>query len=164
MRRWTQPTAPSSPASSGNLPHHEEIAGRHPDQCSRASTAKCGRPHHNLSDFPDPDPRSRIPNPGMAYAKDRTSNVSPWGDRTSIVRWVSWRTGTGREGRKGTTWSPWTGQLWQRKSPKGITQGAAKGTRLLAIQDWMQGQIRASKGNKGSKGRETQGRELRASQ
>ena len=31
-------------------------------------------------------PRFRIPNLGMAYAKHRTSNVSPWGDRTSSVR------------------------------------------------------------------------------
>jgi len=41
---------------------------------------------------------------------------------------VSWRTGTGRKGRKRKTWSPWTGQLWQRKGPAGRTmRGVAKG-------------------------------------
>jgi hypothetical protein len=140
MRRWTQPTAPSSPASSGNLSHHEEIAGHHPDQCLRASPAKCGRPRRNLSDFPNPpfpDPKPRIPNLGMAYAKHRTSNVSPWEDRTSSVRWGNpGERGMGRKGRKreagrkgsGTTWCPWTGQLWQRKGPAGRTmRGVAKG-------------------------------------
>lgn len=99
----------------------------------------------------------------MPYGKDRTSNVSPWGDRTSSVRWVSWRRGEGRKGRKGTTWSPWTGQLWQRKSPKGITQGAAKGTRLLAIQGRRLVPREASKGNKGSTRLGSLGREVGAS-
>ena len=143
MRRWTQPTAPSSPASSRNLSHHEEIAGHHPDQCLRASPAKCGRPRRNLSDFPEPpfpDPRSRIPNPGMAYGKDRTSNVSPWEDRTSSVRWGNpgERVRVGREGSgkreagrkegKGHNLVPMDWPTRQRKGPKGNPQGAAKET------------------------------------
>jgi hypothetical protein len=136
MRRWTQPTAPSSLASSGNLPHHEKIDGRHPDQCLRASTAKCGRPHHNLSDFPIPpfpDPKPRIPNPGMAYGKDRTSNVSPWGDRTSNVRWVSWRTGTGREGRKeAKNLEPMDWPTMAKKKPQGDYQRGREGNEALS--------------------------------
>jgi len=86
---------------------------------------------------------------------------------------ITWGTGTGRkegsgkrEGRKesGTTWCPWTGQLGKEKAPLGEPYGARRKRDFLAIQDWMQGQIRASGGSKGSKELGSLGREGWASQ
>ena len=66
-----------------------------------------------------PIPRSRIPNPGMAYGIGHPMS-HPREDRTSSVRWVSWRTGTGRKGRKRDNLEPWTGPL-ETKNPAGRT-------------------------------------------
>ena len=73
---------------------------------------------------------SEIPKSESRYGvwqKDRTSNVSPWGDRTSSVRWVSWqRGGVGKEGRKegrdnlgGMDWPTKTKKRPQGDYPRG---------------------------------------------
>ena len=80
---------------------------------------------------------------------------------------VGRKEGSGKResGRKesGTTWCPWTGQLGKEKAPLGEPYGARRKRDFLAIQDWMQGQIRASGGSKGSKELGSQGREGSAS-
>ena len=95
----------------------------------------------------------------MAYGKDRTSNVSPWGDRTSNVRWVSWRTGTGREGRKEGT----SGPLGKENAPLGEPYGARRKRDFLVIQGRRLVPREASKGNKGSTRLGSLGREVGAS-
>jgi len=96
-----------------------------------------GPPQRNAADRTIICPifQTQIPKSESRYAvwqKDRTSNVSPRrighpmsdgypGERVRVGRK---KAGSGkREGRDNL--GAWTGQLWQRKSPKGITQGAA---------------------------------------
>jgi hypothetical protein len=82
---------------------------------------------------------------------------------------ITWGTGTGRkegsgkrEGRDNLVPMDWPTR--NEKAPQGEPYGARRKRDFLAIQDWMQGQIRASGGSKGSKELGSQGREAGASQ
>lgn len=67
-----------------------------------------GPPQRNAADrtiiCKPPIPRSRIPNLGMAYGKDRTSNVAPWGVGHRLSDgYPGERVRVGKEGRKRKT-------------------------------------------------------------
>jgi hypothetical protein len=60
-----------------------------------------------FSNPPIPDPRSRIPNHGMRYGKDRTSSVAPWGVGHRLSDGYPGEGGmVGKEGRKEGTSGP----------------------------------------------------------